>query len=54
MSHIVLSTYATSPTFVKYFGNVKVFKSQGKKLLVKWVAKLNRKGYKSTPYKDKY
>lgn len=37
-----------------YFGNVKVFKSQGKKLLVKWVAKLNRKGYKSTPYKDKY
>ena len=37
-----------------YFGNVKVFKSQGKKLHVKWVAKLNRKGYKSTPYKDKY
>ena len=39
---------------MKYFGNVKVFKSQGKKLHVKWVAKLNRKGYKSTPYKDKY
>lgn len=46
--------YATSPTFVKYFGNVKVFKSQGKKLLDKWVAKLNSKGYESTPYKDKY
>ena len=39
---------------MKYFGNVKVFMSQGKKQLVKWVAKLNRKGYESTPYKDKY
>ena len=46
--------YATSPTFVKYFGNVKLFKSQGKKLLDKWVARLNTKGYESTPYKDKY
>ena len=46
--------YATSPTFVKYFGNVKLFKLQGKKLLDKWVAKLNSKGYESTPYKDKY
>lgn len=46
--------YATSPTFVKYFGNVKLFKSQGKKLLDRWVAKLNSKGYESTPYKDKY
>ena len=46
--------YATSPTFVKYFGNVKLFKSQGKKLLDKWVANLNSKGYESTPYKDKY
>ena len=46
--------YLISPTFVKYFGNVKFFKSQGKKLLDKWVTKLNRKGYESTPYKDKY
>lgn len=46
--------YATSPIFVKYFGNVKLFKSQGKKLLDKWVAKLNSKGYDSTPYRDKY
>lgn len=46
--------YTTSPTFVKYFGNVKLFKLQGKKLLDKWVAKLNSKGYESTPYKDKY
>ena len=46
--------YATSPTFVKYFGNAKLFKSQGQKLLDKWVAKLNSKGYDSTPYRDKY
>ena len=46
--------YTVSPTFVKYFGNVKMFKSQGKKLLDKWVEKLNRKGYENTPYKDKY
>ena len=50
----VRAYYATSPTFVKYFGNVKVFKLQGKKLLDKWVAKLNSKGYDNTPYKDKY
>lgn len=46
--------YAISPTFVKYFGNEKVFKSQGKRLLDRWVAKLNSKGYECTPYKDKY
>lgn len=46
--------YAISPTFVKYFGNAKLFKSQGKKLLDKWVAKLNSKGYDNTPYRDKY
>ena len=46
--------YAISPTFVKYFGNVRVFKSQGKKLLDRWVVMLNSKGYDNTPYKDKY
>jgi uncharacterized Zn finger protein (UPF0148 family) len=46
--------YTISPSFVKHFGNVKVFQSQGKKLLDKWVAKLNKMGYKNTPYKDKY
>ena len=46
--------YAISPTFVKYFGNVKVFKVQGKKILDRWVAKLNSKGFDNTPYKDKY
>ena len=53
--HLFIKTYyLISPTFVKHFGNVKFFKSQGKKLLDRWVAKLNRKGYESTPYKDKY
>ena len=46
--------YSISPTFVKHFGSIKIFKSQGKKLLNKWVARLNRQGYDNTPYKDKY
>ncbi|MBO4810220.1 MAG: TFIIB-type zinc finger domain-containing protein [Prevotella sp.] len=46
--------YTVSPTFVKYFGNVKMFKSQGKKLLDRLVSKLNKRGYDNTPYKDKY
>ena len=52
---LFISTYyAISPTFVKYFGNVKAFKSQGKKLLDKLVANLNSKGYENTPYRDKF
>jgi len=46
--------YAISPTFVKHFGNANLFKSLGKKLLDRWVAKLNNKGYANTPYNDKY
>lgn len=46
--------YAISPTFVKYFGNVKTFKTFGKKYLDKMVSKLNSKGFDNTPYKDKY
>lgn len=46
--------YAVSPTFVKYLSNVKLFNTQGKKVLDKWVAKLNKEGYESTPYEDKY
>ena len=46
--------YAISPTFIKHFGSIKIFKSQGKKLLDKWVARLNSQGYDNTPYKDKY
>ena len=51
---LIKTYYSESPTFVKHFGNVKVFKSQGKKLLDRWVAKLNSRGYESTPYMDKY
>ena len=46
--------YATSPTFVHYFGNVKTFKALGKKYLDKMVSKLNDKGFANTPYIDKY
>lgn len=46
--------YALSPTFVKYFGNVKIFKTQGKNILDRWVANLNSKGFENTPYRDKY
>lgn len=49
----IIAYYATSPTFVKHFGNVKLFKSYGKKVLDKMVAKLNRKGIDNTPYEDK-
>lgn len=46
--------YATSPTLVRYFGNTSIFKSLGKKILDKLVAKLNSKGFENTPYNDKY
>ena len=46
--------YATSPTFVKYFGQARLFKSIGKSMLDRWVSTLNRKGIADTPYKDKY
>ena len=46
--------YAISPTFVKHFGNVKAFKTFGKKYLDKMVSKLNNKGIDNTPYIDKY
>ena len=46
--------YATSPTFVKYFGNMRLFKSFGRRILDKMVANLNDKGYDNTPYNDRY
>lgn len=46
--------YATSPAFVKHYGNLKTFKMFGKEILDRIVAKLNRRGYDNTPYKDKY
>jgi uncharacterized Zn finger protein (UPF0148 family) len=46
--------YATSPTLVRHFGDTSLFKSFGKKILDKLVAKLNSKGFENTPYNDKY
>lgn len=44
--------YATSPTLVKYFGETKAFKNFFKPKLDKFVAKLQKNGFKSTPYED--
>ena len=46
--------YAISPKLVKIFGNTLWFKKISKKLIDKKIMKLERKGYKDTPYKDKY
>ena len=46
--------YATSPIFVKYFGNMRLFKSFGRRILDKIVANLNGKGYDNTPYNERY
>lgn len=46
--------YAISPTFVKLFGNVHLFRSCGKRILDKFVNKLINKGFENTPYIDKY
>ena len=44
--------YATSPTVVRLFGNTKWFKKLWKAMLDKQIAKLQRNGFESTPYKD--
>ena len=46
--------YATSPTLVKWFGNSNVFKAFFRRPLNRFVDVLRRKGYKDTPYNDKY
>ena len=44
--------YAISPTLVKYFGRSKWFVRFWKGKLDKMVARLQAKGYASTPYED--
>ena len=44
--------YAISPTLVKWFGHSKWFKTFWKVRLDRMVAKLRRKGYDDSPYKD--
>lgn len=46
--------YAISPTIVKWFGNTEWFKIIWKNKLDVMVKKLKEKGYKDTPYNDKY
>lgn len=48
------SYYAVSPTFVRHFGNVRLFKKYGRKVLDYVVKKLKDRGFEDTPYKDKY
>ena len=48
------SYYAVSPTFVRHFGNVRLFKKYGRKVLDHVVKKLKDRGFEDTPYKDKY
>ena len=45
--------YAVSPTLVKWFGKTTWFKKMWKGMLDRMVKRLNDKGVKNTPYKDK-
>ena len=49
----IMLYYAISPTLVKWFGDAKWFKKMWKSTLDKMVEVLEKKGYESTPYKDK-
>lgn len=44
--------YAVSPTLVKLFGKTKWFNNGCKKVLDKFIEKLQTDGYENTPYKD--
>lgn len=44
--------YLISPLMLRLFSNQKWFISLNKKMLDKFVNKLNKEGYESTPYKD--
>ena len=46
--------YKISPKFVKIFGKTKWFNNIFKKKLDRIVSDLNKKGFESTPYNDKY
>ena len=46
--------YAISPRLVKWFGTAKWFRNLFYNPLNRWVRKLNKRGFKNTPYKDKY
>lgn len=46
--------YSISPTLVRWFGTTHWFRELFYKPLNEWVAKLNKQGFKNTPYRDKY
>lgn len=46
--------YAISPTIVKWFGQSNLFRKLLYMPLNQWVKRLNKQGFKSTPYEDKY
>ena len=46
--------YAISPSFVRHFGDDRLFQSYGRKILNRIVLKLHNNGFADTPYKDKY
>lgn len=45
--------YATSPTLVKWFGNMKFFRTINRSILDKWVSNLNKNGFDNKPYQDR-
>lgn len=44
--------YAISPIVVKYCGKMRGFRNFWRNLLDKWIYRLNKQGFASTPYKD--
>lgn len=46
--------YSISPTLVRWFGTTHWFRELFYKPLNNWVARLNKQGFKNTPYRDKY
>lgn len=45
--------YAISPTIVRIFGDLSIFKNFWKMVLDKWTNFLRKRGYSDTPYQDK-
>lgn len=46
--------YAASPKIVSLFGNMRWFNTVNRKILDRFIKNLQRKGYSSLPYDDKY
>ncbi len=44
--------YATSPTLVRWFGDIALFRSINRNILDKWISTLRIKGFSGAPYRD--